>query len=48
MSEEDLLGSNIQGGDEPAEENCGGDGSEELGDDEPRNVAGADAGEGVA
>jgi len=48
VSEEDLLGSNIQGGDEPAEENCGGDGSEELGDDEPRNVAGADAGEGVA
>src|ERR1700735_2489318 len=48
VSDEELLVANVQVGDEPAEEDCGRNGSKELGDDEPRNVAGADAGEGVA
>ena len=30
MGEEDLLGAKIQVGDEPAEEDCGGDGSEAV------------------
>ena len=48
MTEENLLGLNVQVRDEPAEEDCGGDGAQELSDDEPRNIAGPNARESVA